>query len=486
MPTVRVPGYLLLLVSLTVTNGFPARLLNKPQALGVIVGRDPAWINSERVFPATAFFPGDVIATGQTSTVQMNFRSGVTATVTEGSELAVPHEDTAAHLNVRRGAVIIQNTGAQPARVNVGATSIYIQGEGAFPAICRIAAIEGGTVVANQQGRVIVHRWGAPVALPVGQSLRLGAGAPPAGGQQAGKVAAAIPQEVVQRAGQTTEVALMLNDPVNWNDVVRTLKTGRVRLELLDGSTLNVGAQSTLRIVKHDADSQQTVVELSLGRLRSEVVKLVKPQATFEVRTQTAVVGVVGTVHEILATAKRTEVWCRVGTCTVRNIDPAVAGTVTLSAGFFVVVLRGLPPSAPVPAVPGNLQAQVAKTNVPSTGAPPAPAVGVPTPASAVQTTASFVRVGSGAGAASMSGVAATKMSAASRSMQQMEAEMEEAAEASAEAANLAGDAARSTDQLTSGVEGIADLTETGLPGGLPNLTGWPLASPTLPGAGIF
>jgi len=485
MPTIRVFGYLLLFVSLAASDGLPAGLLNKPQALGVIVGRDPVWINSERVLPATAFFPGDIIATGQTSTVQMNFRSGVTATVAEGSELAVPHDDTAAHLNLRRGAVIIHSAGEQIARVNVGATSIYVQGESAFPAICRIAAIQGGAVVANQQGRVIVHRWGAPLVLPAGQSIRLDAGAPPAAGQLAGKVAAAIPQEVVQRVGQATEVTLKLSDPVNWNDVVRTFRTGRVRLELLDGSTLNVGAQSTLRIVKHDGESQQTVVELSLGRLRSEVVKLVKPQATFEVRTQTAVVGVVGTVHEILATAKRTQVWCRVGTCTARNINPAVVGTVTMNAGFFVVILRGLPPSLPVPAVPGSVQAQVAKTNVATTGAPPAPTAGLPAPTGAVHTAASFVHVGSGAGAASMSGVAATKMSAASRNMQQMEAEMAEATQASAEAANLAAGAAQSAAQLTAGVQGIADLTGS-LPGAAQNLTGWPLASPSLPGQGIF
>ena len=475
MLTTRVFGCLLVFVFLTTANGLPAGLLTKPQALGVIVGRDPAWINNERVLPTTAFYPGDIITTGRTSTVQMNFRSGATATVTEGSELAVPHNEDAAHLNLRHGAVVIQSAGGHTARVNVGATSVYVQGEGAFPAICRIAAVEGSTAIANLQGRVLVHRWGSPLVLPAGQSVRLEAGAAPTAGQLAGKVGAAIPQEIIQRVGQTTEVTLKLSDPVNWNDVIRTLRHGRVRIELLDGSTMNVGAHSTLRVVKHDVESQQTVVELSLGRLRSEVVKLSKPQATFEVRTQTAVIGVVGTVHEILATPKRTAVWCRVGTCTTRNIDPAIAGTATLNAGYFVIILRGMPPSLPVPAVPSGLQAQAAQTNVATTGAAPPPTVGLPAPTGAVQTAASVVRVGSGAGAAGMSGAAATKLSAASRNMQQMEAELEEATQASLEAANLAAGAAQSAAQLTAGVQGIGQ-----------NLAGWPIISPSLPGEGIF
>src|SRR5713226_1506396 len=102
-----------------------------------------------------------------------------------------------------------------------------------------------------------------------------------AAGQLAGKVNAAIPDDVVQRLGQGQEIQLNLSDSVNWEDVVRTLQMGRVRIALLDGSFLNVGARSVMRVTRHDPQSQQTAIELSLGKMRAEVVKLSQPGSSF-------------------------------------------------------------------------------------------------------------------------------------------------------------------------------------------------------------
>ena len=56
-----------------------------------------------------------------------------------------------------------------------------------------------------------------------------------------------------------------VSDPVDLDDTIRTLKTGRVRIALLDGSFLNVGARATMRITKQDVQTQQTEVELTMG-----------------------------------------------------------------------------------------------------------------------------------------------------------------------------------------------------------------------------
>ena len=69
----------------------------------------------------------------------------------------------------------------------------------------------------------------------------------------------------------------------------------RARVALNDGSILNVGQDSNLSIVKHDANTQQTDLELNFGRVRSQAVHLTKPGASFKIRTPTGVAGVVGT-----------------------------------------------------------------------------------------------------------------------------------------------------------------------------------------------
>ena len=361
-------GFFLALVLAAGLNGFAAGPTTNSQALGLLVGRDPAWLNNQPALPGTAFYPGDVITTGESSTLRLNFRAGVSATLSGNGELALAHEPSAAHLNLRRGSVLIQSAVGQTAHVNVGTTSVYVRGEGGFPALCRIATLGSVTAIANQRGRVLIQRTGTPVLLPAGKSVRLEAGAPQGGGQQAGKVAAEIPHGFVQRVGQTSETPLNLNDAVNWNDEVRTHNTGRVRIELLDGSTMNVGARSTMRVVKHDPQSQQTEIELKLGRMRSEVVKLTKPDAKYEVRTQTAVIGVVGTTHEIQALRDLTRLWCRVGTCVARNINPLIQGVVTLTGGQFTLIPLNGPPSPPTPGDPGDLNAQTQGTDIGGTG----------------------------------------------------------------------------------------------------------------------
>src|SRR5208283_4558569 len=48
-------------------------------------------------------------------------------------------------------------------------------------------------------------------------------------------------------------------------------------------------------IVKHDAGAQQTDLEISLGKVRSQAQKITQPNGKFEVHTPAGVAGVVGT-----------------------------------------------------------------------------------------------------------------------------------------------------------------------------------------------
>jgi ferric-dicitrate binding protein FerR (iron transport regulator) len=119
------------------------------------------------------------------------------------------------------------------------------------------------------------------------------AAAPQASGTRAGEVARVIPAVSIARGSKT--VTASAKSVVDWQDLVNTQINGRARIALDDGSVLNVGSQSSMHVVKHDAGAQQTDLELTYGKLRSQAQKIAKPDGKFEVHTPAGVAGVVGT-----------------------------------------------------------------------------------------------------------------------------------------------------------------------------------------------
>jgi len=112
-------------------------------------------------------------------------------------------------------------------------------------------------------------------------------------GQKAGQVSRAIPDVAIARGAQ--QLPAPIKTLVDWGDVVKTNEGGRARVSLDDGSVLNVGSSSSLTVTQHNSAAQQTQIELTYGRMRSQVVKQSKPNAKFEVHTAVGVAGVVGT-----------------------------------------------------------------------------------------------------------------------------------------------------------------------------------------------
>jgi len=112
-------------------------------------------------------------------------------------------------------------------------------------------------------------------------------------GQRAGQISRAIPEVAIARGAQSLTAAV--KTLVDWGDVVKTGDGGRARVALDDGSVLNVGSSSSLTVTQHNAASQQTQIELTYGRVRSQVIKQSKPNAKFEIHTAVGVAGVVGT-----------------------------------------------------------------------------------------------------------------------------------------------------------------------------------------------
>jgi|SRR6266568_4993144 hypothetical protein len=116
---------------------------------------------------------------------------------------------------------------------------------------------------------------------------------PQAVGQRAGEVSRVIPAVNIARSGKN--LPAVAKTAVDWQDLVNTQVNARARIALDDGSVLNVGSDSSIKVVKHDAGAQQTELELTYGKLRTQAQKIAKPDGKFEVRTPAGVAGVVGT-----------------------------------------------------------------------------------------------------------------------------------------------------------------------------------------------
>jgi FecR protein len=116
---------------------------------------------------------------------------------------------------------------------------------------------------------------------------------PDATGQRAGEVSRVIPAVNITRGAKSLNASAKI--PVDWLDVLTTQANGRARVSLDDGSVLNVGSDSSVKVVKHDAGAQQTDLEVTVGKIRSQAQKISQPNGKFEVHTPSGVAGVVGT-----------------------------------------------------------------------------------------------------------------------------------------------------------------------------------------------
>jgi hypothetical protein len=220
--------------------------------------------------------------------------------------------------------------------------------------------------------------------------------------QSAGKIDRLLPQGFIAHGTVTNEAKQA--DPVQWNDILRTNDAGRMRVVLDDGSMLSLGAHSELRVVKHDPASDQTMIEMLYGKARANVVPIKKSGGSFQIRTPTAVVGVVGTTVDVetveaSATVTKEQIdqlpqprrnvsdlvnllpdvmpggsddqqptiadYLTVDTTIVRslehivgvkNIDPRFPKIVFLLPGQYTIVKRGEPPTDPKFGNPPNQQ----------------------------------------------------------------------------------------------------------------------------------
>jgi len=184
-------------------------------------------------------------------------------------------------------------------------------------------------------------------------------------GQKAGAITALLPVATITRGTGKAAVTNQAKkgDGLVWNDLVKTLKGGRARITLTDQSILSLGSQSELKIVKHDDRSQQTALQLYGGRVRAEVAKITRQGGSFELRTPTAVAGVIGTDFGSDASSVGTTIFlCISGITQVSSSDSSIQGSVQCAAGLTTSVTAGKPPTIPTNATPQQIQQLIQDT----------------------------------------------------------------------------------------------------------------------------
>ena len=188
--------------------------------------------------------------------------------------------------------------------------------------------------------------------------------APQAAGQRAGEVSRVIPTVNIARGSKTIPAAA--KTVVDWEDLVATQVNARARIALDDGSVLNVGSESSIKVIRHDAGGQQTELELTYGKLRTQAQKISKPDGKFEVRTPAGVAGVVGTDFFVEYANNTMQVIVFEGLVKVCNL----AGVCVLAKAGQMSSVRSGDNSAPLPPQQATLDLLVAASNDTNPGTP--------------------------------------------------------------------------------------------------------------------
>jgi hypothetical protein len=169
------------------------------------------------------------------------------------------------------------------------------------------------------------------------------------GARAIGSVGALVGQCLVTGHGETRARPLSAGAEVYEGDRIHTGAGARLRLELIDGSVVQLGEQTDLVLdwFLHSPalGSQNVLLRVSAGIFRA-IVELALPRSAFEVQTATAVASVRGTDWIAEATADAMAIVALDGRVAVRNVRPGIAGEVILGPGEGTTVEADAPPGA--------------------------------------------------------------------------------------------------------------------------------------------
>jgi ferric-dicitrate binding protein FerR (iron transport regulator) len=323
-------------------------------------------LNGAQLSSGATLFPGDEVRLGATSSIALQ--------VGKNLVLAAPQTQFTIELSgvtLRSGSLEVRGSGAESFQVLAPFFHVNIGPSGGAPGSAEISASGTHAQVFAVSGLARLSATGGAVyELHAGETATLdAAGGNASAGQSttspaAGQVSRLVPEVQIERAAQRIVAAASV--PVFWNDSLSSGPSGRAHITLTDGSLLNLGSDSTLRILQHDAQAQQTSLDLVIGRMRGRVVKLTRPGAKFEIRTPVGVAGLVGTDFSLLVTADYVELTVFEGV--VRFAVASSGQAINVTAGRILRISRAGMATGPQPVTPQELQAAKDLTDI--SGAP--------------------------------------------------------------------------------------------------------------------
>ncbi|MDP8248121.1 MAG: FecR family protein [Candidatus Tritonobacter lacicola] len=167
-------------------------------------------------------------------------------------------------------------------------------------------------------------------------------------------------QEVGYVANMRGAVEVMRQDAKAWkplaikglvylNDSVRTKPQSKVNLVFKDGSELNLGHNSEVKITEFHYNPaeklQQSSFQAARGIMRAKVGKLKSPKSRFEIKTATAICGVMGTEYVVeIPGAGLTRSTCLKGDVVAKSSNPKIAGETKIGSSQACEIPAGKAP----------------------------------------------------------------------------------------------------------------------------------------------
>jgi ferric-dicitrate binding protein FerR (iron transport regulator) len=345
---------------------FGASSAHQPVGSAVGVNGADVQLNGAQMSSGATLFPGDDVRLGVASSIALQV----------GKNLVLAARQTQftielSGVTLRSGSLVVRGNGEEPFHVLAPFFHVNIGPSAGAPGAAEISASGTHAQVFALSGLARLSASGGAVCdLHAGETATLdAAGGNASAGQSAtspaaGQVSRLVPEVQIERASQ--RIVAAASAPVFWNDSLSSGPSGRAHITLTDGSLLNLGSDSTLRILQHDAQAQQTSLDLVIGRMRGRVVKLTHPGAKFEIRTPVGVAGLVGTDFSLLVTADYVELMVFEGV--VRFAVSSSGQAIDVTAGRILRISRSGIATGPQPATSQELQ--VAKDLTDISGAP--------------------------------------------------------------------------------------------------------------------
>ncbi len=165
--------------------------------------------------------------------------------------------------------------------------------------------------------------------------------------EKAGKVMLKIGRVHVLRGRSLNWARLRKGADVLVNDIIRTGKKSKVKIELKDDSMLYLSEESKFRI-KAVKKKKRSFFRMFSGKMRAVVKKSTGKKSKFLIRTRTAVVGVRGTDFIVMIKDGVTKVVTFEGTVAVINALETIEGEVLVKQNYYTEVTRTLPPTDPI------------------------------------------------------------------------------------------------------------------------------------------